>query len=162
MRTTTTQRTYRRRHWLVNPSLQYRFIGVMLLVLLILTVGALGSVYLALWTTLRTFDLVREPLAVSQLTTVGLMVTFELLILAPVVVWIGIRLTHRVAGPLVRITAALQQLSSGDFNVYLKLRKGDSLVELAEAINHLAASLRGDGQHRMGRSSHPSLRSRLS
>ena len=136
------QRPYQRRRWLVNPPFQYQFIGIMLLVLLLLTVGALGGVYLALWLTLRTFELTNEPLAVSQMTTVGLMVTLELLLLAPVVVWIGVRLTHKVVGPLVRINAALQQMSHGDFNVHLKLRKGDSLVELADAINQLAASLR--------------------
>ena len=137
-----THHPYQRRHWVVNPSFQYRFIGIMLLVLLLMTVGALASVYFALWTTLRTFELAREPLAVAQLTTVGLMVTLELLLLAPVVVWIGVRLTHKVAGPLVRITAALQQMARGDFHISLKLRKGDSLVELAEAINSLSETLR--------------------
>ena len=142
MNASTAQRSYRRRRWVVNPPLQYRFIGIMLLVLLILTVGALASVYLALWMTLRTFEVANQPLAVAQLTTVGLMVTLELLLLAPIVVWIGIRLTHKVAGPLVRITAALQQLARGDFNVHLTLRRGDSLVELADAINALAATMR--------------------
>ena len=131
-----------RRHWLVNPPLQYQFVGVMLLVLLLLTVGALGSVYLALWLTLHTFDFGRDPIAVAQLSTVGLMVTLELLLLAPVVVWIGIRLTHRVAGPLIRINAAVQQMARGDFQIQLKLREGDSLVDLADAINLLASSLR--------------------
>lgn len=114
----------------------------MLLVLLLMTVAALGSVYLALWMTMRTFDVMSEPLAVAELTTVGLMVTMELLLLAPVVIWVGIRLTHKVAGPLVRIHAAVQQLAHGDYNVHLTLRKGDSLIDLADAVNHLAETLR--------------------
>ncbi len=142
MRAATARRVYQRRHWLVNPSLQYRFIGVMLLLLLLLSIGALTSVYLALWMTLHTYGLSHDPLVVAQFTTVGLMVTLELLLIAPIVIWIGIRLTHKVAGPLVRISAALQQMAEGDFNVHLKLREGDSLVELAEAINVLAVSLR--------------------
>ena len=142
MRTSATQRSYRRRRWIVNPPLQYRFIGVMLIVLFVMTVGALGSVYIALWMTLRTFDMSHEPLAVAQLTTAGLLATLELLLLAPVVIWIGIRLTHKVAGPLVRIDTALKQLASGDFNVHLTLRKGDALIELADAINTVATSLR--------------------
>ena len=142
MSTSRTPRAYRRRQWIVNPTFQYRFIGILLLLLLSLTAGALVSVYVALWVTLRTFDLVNQPLAVAQLSTVGLLVTVELLIFAPVLVWIGVRLTHKVAGPLVRINAAVQQMAQGDFNIHLTLRKGDSLVELAEAINTLAASLR--------------------
>lgn len=131
-----------RRHWLVNPPLQYQFVGMMLLVLLLLTIGSLGSVYVALWITMHTFQLAQDPVAVAQMSTVGLLVTLELLVLAPVVVWVGIRMTHRVAGPLVRINAGLQQLARGDFNVHLKLRDGDALGEVADAVNLLASSLR--------------------
>ncbi len=145
MRTSHVRGTYKRRRLIVNPVFQYRFVGVMLLVLLLLTAGALASVYLALWVTLRTFDVAQEPLAVAQLSTVGLLVTVQLLVLAPAVIWIGIRLTHKVVGPLARINAALQQMARGDFNVRLKLRKGDSLIEVADAINALAEALRSRG-----------------
>jgi len=114
----------------------------MLLMLAVLSAGALASVYLALWVTLQTFQVAHEPRAVALLATAGLFVTIELLLLLPVVIWIGVRLTHRVAGPLVRINAALQQLAQGNLDVHVTLRKGDSLVELAGAINTLAASLR--------------------
>ncbi|MBI4343359.1 MAG: HAMP domain-containing protein [Candidatus Omnitrophica bacterium] len=133
---------FQRRRYLVNPSLQYRFIGVLLLLLLLLTAGALGSVYLALWITLRTYHLADNPVAIAQLAGVGLLVTLQLLLIAPVVVWLGVRLTHKVAGPLVRIQAAIQQMTQGDYQVNIKLRKGDSLVELAESLNTLASTLR--------------------
>ena len=136
------RRPYRRRQWIVNPALQYRFIWTMLWLLLLLTAGALASVYLALWWTLRTFELLNEPVAVAQLTTVALLITVEVLLLMPVVVWIGVRLTHRVAGPLVRIMAALDRMTHGDFNVRITLRRGDSMVEVADAVNTLADSLR--------------------
>lgn len=138
-------RTYRRRQWVVNPSYQYRLVGILLFVLFLMTAGALLSVYVALWLTLHAFGLTHDALAVSLLSTAGLVTTFELLLVAPVIVWVGLRLTHRVAGPLIRINAALQQMAHGDFNVDLKLRKGDSLVEIAEAVNALAASLRARG-----------------
>ena len=133
---------YQRTQWLVNPPLQYQFIGILLLVLLILTIGALASVYFALWLTLKTYGMTDNPVAVAQLTTVGLLVTLELLILAPFVIWLGLRMTHRIAGPLVRILAGLQQMSLGNFDQRMTLRKGDSLVELADAVNTLAENLR--------------------
>jgi len=136
------QPPYRRRRYLVNPPFQYRMVGVMLLLLLLQAVAALTSVYLALWVTLRTFGQTHEPLAVAQLSTVGILVTLEMLLLSAFVIWVGIRLTHKVAGPMVRINAALQQMAQGNFDIHIKLRKGDALVELAEAINHLADSLR--------------------
>lgn len=142
MSTIAAWRDSRRRRWLVDPPFQYRFIGVMLTLLLLLGAGALGSVYLALWVTLRTFGASHEPLAVAQMTMVGLLVTFELLLIAPLVILVGLRLTHRVVGPLVRISRAVRQMAEGDFAVHLKLRRGDALVELADAVNALAASLR--------------------
>lgn len=132
----------KRRQYLVNPPLQYHFIGILLVSLLLMTVGALGSVYFALWFTMSTYGLADDPAVLAQLTTVGLVVTFELLIFAPLVVWLGLRMTHRVAGPLVRITASLQQMAAGNYQQHLTLRKGDSLQDLAELINQLAATLR--------------------
>lgn len=133
---------HQRRQLLVNPPLQYQFIGILLMVLLLLTIGALAAVYFALWFTLQTYGMAGDPLAVAQLTTVGLMVTFELLLFAPFVVWLGLRMTHRIAGPLVRIMGAVQQMSLGNYDQRISLRKGDSLTELADAINTLAEGLR--------------------
>ena len=133
---------HQRRQWLVNPPLQYQFIGILLLVLLVLTVGALASVYFALWLTLKTFGMSDNTLAIAQMTTVGLLVTLELFVLAPFVIWLGLRMTHRIAGPLVRILAALQQMSLGNFNQHITLRKNDSLIELADAVNRLGEALR--------------------
>lgn len=134
--------SYKRQQWLVNPPMQYQFIGVLLLVMLLLTIGALASVYFALWITLKTFGLSDNPLAVAQLTTVGLLVTLELLILAPFAIWLGLRMTHRIAGPLVRILAVLQQMTLGNYEQRITLRKGDSMVELADAVNRLGEHLR--------------------
>ncbi len=141
MASTSAARKHQRRQLLVNPPLQYQFIGVLLVVLLLLTIGALASVYFALWFTLRTYGLSEDPVAIAQLTTVGLVVTFELLTFAPFVVWLGLRMTHKVAGPLVRIMATLRDMTAGHFNQRITLRKGDSLTELASAINLLADTL---------------------
>jgi len=135
-------RPYRRRRLLVDRSLQFRFVRVLLLVLCFLTVAALAGVYLALQATLRTFELSHDPVAVSLFSTVGLFVAMELLVISPLVAWIGILLTHKVAGPLVRIHAAVAQMTQGNYDVHLKLRKGDALEDLAQAINRLASSLR--------------------
>lgn len=135
-------RLYRRSQLIVDRSFQFRFVGVMLAALCVLTMAALAGVYFALWLTLYTFELLRDPVAVSLFTTVGLLVALEFLVIAPFVAWFGIVLTHKVAGPLVRIHAALSQMSEGKFDVHITLRKGDALMDLAEAVNRLAACLR--------------------
>ncbi len=137
----TSGRPYRRRIWVVNPALQYRFTGILLAAIVVMWAGALASVYLAIWITLRTFDIPSNSSAVTQLGLVGIIVTVELLLIAPIVTWVGIRWTHRVAGPLVRIKWALEQMVQGRFDLHITLRKGDALVDVADAINRLAASL---------------------
>ena len=135
-------RSYRRRQLLVNRPLQYRFIGAILLILLALSGIGLVTVYVTLWTTLKTFGLTHDAVAVALFTTVGWSLALELLIIAPFVIWMGVVLTHKVAGPLVRIQAALVRMTNGNYDVQLHLRKLDALKELAEGINRLAASLR--------------------
>ena len=137
-----TARPYRRRQLIVNRPLQYRFIGAMLLILLALSGIALATVSLTLWVTLQTFGQAHDPVAVALLTTVGWSLALELLVVAPFVIWMGVVLTHKVAGPLVRIQAALVRMTNGNYDVNLRLRKADALVELAEGLNRLAASLR--------------------
>lgn len=134
--------SYRRQRWLVNRPLQLRFVKAMVLVLCVTAAAAVAAVYLAVWVTLSSFELSHDPLIVSLFNTVCWMIVLELLLVTPLVVWFGVRLTHKVAGPLVRIDAALHRLARGDFNVHLTLRRGDSLVELADAINALAATMR--------------------
>ena len=135
-------RSYRRRQLIVNRPLQYRFIGAMLVILLVLSGIGLASVYVTLWTTLQAFGLEHDAVTVALFTTVGWSLALEFLIVAPFVIWMGVLLTHKVAGPLVRIQAALTRMTNGNYDVHLQLRKLDALKELAEGINRLAASLR--------------------
>lgn len=137
-----TPRPYRRRQLIVNRPLQFRFVGAVLLFFIILTVVSIVGIYLALWGTLYAFQLLEDPLTVALFTTVGWVVMLELLLLAPLVIWMGILITHKVAGPLVRIHAILTQMAAGKFDVHVTLRKGDALIELAEDINRLADFLR--------------------
>jgi len=136
-------RTFRRRQWIVNRPLQYRFVGLLLIFFGLLTFVTLLAMGVAIWTTLYTFNLLRDPVIISLYTTTAWILAFELVLMSPVVIWLGIRLSHTVAGPLVRIDAALAKMARGDFDVRISLRKGDALIELAEAVNRLAESLRG-------------------
>ncbi len=135
-------RTYRRRQFLVNRPLQLRFVGIILAMLVVLTVVALSTIYLTLWVTMSTFGLQDDPVTVALFTTFGWSLALELLITAPFVIWAGILLTHKVAGPLLRVHVALAKMTQGDYSVNIKLRHGDALVDLADAVNELARSLR--------------------
>lgn len=139
-------RTNRRRQWLVDPPLQTRFTRTLILIVCALAVAALVGLYLSLAVIVATFDLQRDEVIVQLFRNVGLLTAMELLVCLPVLiwllVWVGIRWTHSIAGPLVRINRALRDISRGNFDTQISLRKGDSLTELAESVNELAAFLR--------------------
>jgi regulator of protease activity HflC (stomatin/prohibitin superfamily) len=60
----------------------------------------------------------------------------------PIVLRDMVRLTHQVAGPLVRFRNTLQQLAQGQNVEQVKLREGDLLTEFQDSFNQFLASER--------------------
>jgi len=55
---------------------------------------------------------------------------------------ISVLISHKVAGPLFRLKKSLIQVTQGDLDVVIKLRKWDDLKDLAEHMNTLIEELR--------------------
>jgi hypothetical protein len=53
----------------------------------------------------------------------------------PLILWDMVKMTHRVAGPLVRFTNSLKQLERGEKVKEIRLRDGDLLCEFQDAFN---------------------------
>jgi hypothetical protein len=58
----------------------------------------------------------------------------------PIILWDMVRVTHRVAGPLVRFQGALRELAKGKRIDRIRLRKGDLLGEFQEVFNQFLES----------------------
>lgn len=58
------------------------------------------------------------------------------------VVYVQILRSHHVAGPALRLRRILQRLGDGDLSVHMRLREGDDLQEVAEALGSAGAGLR--------------------
>lgn len=138
----TAARPYRRRRYLVDRPLQLRLVHALLGVLCVMALAAMAAVYCAIRVTLNAFELSGDALIVSLTNTIYWTIALQVLLMVPIVFWFGIRLTHAIAGPLVRIYAALDQLAHGHHDVQVTLRRGDQLTGLAAAVNRLAAALR--------------------
>jgi len=54
----------------------------------------------------------------------------------PVLLWDMIRMTHRIAGPLVRFQRALSEIAEGRPVDRVQIRKGDLLLEFQDEFNH--------------------------
>src|SRR5688500_9864061 len=60
-----------------------------------------------------------------------------MLAVAPVILWDLVKLTHRFAGPLIRLEAAVRQMVRGERVKPVTLRQRDMLFQFASAINEL-------------------------
>ena len=61
--------------------------------------------------------------------------------LFPIILWDMVKVTHRIAGPLVRFQHTLRDLTTGLRVKPIKLRKGDMLVELQDIFNEYITEL---------------------
>jgi methyl-accepting chemotaxis protein len=55
---------------------------------------------------------------------------------------VSIFITHKIAGPLYRLKKSISEITEGNLDVKIKLRKRDDLKDLAEHVNMLAEELR--------------------
>jgi methyl-accepting chemotaxis protein len=55
---------------------------------------------------------------------------------------LSIFITHKIAGPLYRLKKTISEITNGNLDVRVKLRKGDDLKDLAEHVNMLSEELR--------------------
>ena len=58
-------------------------------------------------------------------------------------IWSGIRLSHRIYGPMVPIMRLVGNLTEGKYDQRIRLRANDEFTDLATALNALAAKLEG-------------------
>ena len=135
---------FKRKTYLVSKRFQLKYVGQILL-LMFLT-AALCS-YVIYYTTMM---MMGEKLAnvypqgrlISIVKLVNLRIFVSILLVSPLVVMIGIFLSHRIAGPIFRIERFLENMAAGDFSARLVLRQKDELKSLAEGINGVNESIR--------------------
>lgn len=137
---------FTRKQYIVSPRFQYRYIGIILA--LMFATAALCS-YVVYYNSLV---LLGEKLAnvypqgrlVAILKTVNLRVLVSVILVSPVVVFLGVILSHRIAGPINRMERFLGAVGSGDLTQKITLRPKDELIPLADGINNLVDGLRAN------------------
>lgn len=73
-------------------------------------------------------------------------ILFIAALICPILLWDTLRVTHRIAGPVVRFKKALKQLSNGEKVAPIKLRDKDLMGELQDAFNEFLASREAGNQ----------------
>lgn len=130
-------RAQRRRTRIVDGAAQTRVVlGITVLPLAVLIVAALVMWFLSA----RLFDEAQEVAGV--LPSLGWLVMAQWVFVVStgaVVVMQAFDYSYRVIGPAYRISKALRALRAGEAVPQVKLRKGDELTMIADALNLLLA-----------------------
>ena len=74
-----------------------------------------------------------------------LLIAFDLIILLAlllIIYWVILFVSHRMGGPLYRISLLCEQLGKGHLDQRVSLRRGDQLQEVAQAFNQGLGGLR--------------------
>ena len=95
-------------------------------------------------------DYQNNPSAIQFVLTEQRSILIYLLILTFLVMsllfFMGIIITHRIAGPVMVIRKKMEDLCGENFSVRVRLRKGDEFRTLADTFNELAGHL--DNTHK--------------
>lgn len=131
--------------FLINRIFQIRFILKIVAVVLGSTALAAVAFYLlaegALSTTGLAMEQQGEDLRAVLLPAVALAALITFALVTVLAVAITVRETHRLAGPLHRFEQNIRLMAEGRFGAETRLRQGDELRGLADAINALSRSV---------------------
>ncbi len=123
-----------RRHYYIQPSLQHAFT-------LLYSFLSTTEVFV-----FGLFILVFEKLSLDLETDLLIYWKFSIFLLIIISIsafnfWVGVRLSHRIAGPMVQIHRALHHAISGNYETRVQMRSSDYLHEIGDDLNILLQKL---------------------
>lgn len=136
---------FRRTRYFVSAKYQLKYIGTILLFMFLAVGMCTLTVY---YTGISIFaeklsNVYPQARVVPLLNMINYRILANILLLIPVVAFIGTFLSHKIAGPVYRLEKYLGDMTAGMLTSHVKLRKGDEFTGLANKINELTDSLRG-------------------
>jgi methyl-accepting chemotaxis protein len=135
---------HRRTQYLVARKLQFKYIGLILLLMFLATLMSTWVVYYSIMVLMgeKLASVYPQGRLVQIVNTVNFRILLSFFLITPLVGAIGLFLSHQIAGPILRIERFLNNVASGDISTLLTLRRNDELINLADGINNVVESLR--------------------
>ncbi|HPG59834.1 MAG TPA: HAMP domain-containing protein [Candidatus Wallbacteria bacterium] len=131
---------FKRRIFLIKRGLQFRYMGVIFVAMLLVAMIVGWTVYFSIWKdisdpTKKHDELVEvfvqgNQVLIARMTFIAVMICF-----------LSVFVSHKIAGPVYRLEESAKIIASGDFSRRIKLRQGDELQDLADAFNTMTESL---------------------
>lgn len=139
-----TTKFFRRRKFIINKNLQYRFLIISISYIFIFFIFTIFSLFVPLIIKLNEVDITSEAAlqAANQLLYLHTNFWPALLLFIVIIVLHSIRTSHRIAGPLYRINIIFESIKKGNLPKPTHLRKGDLLVADFESANQMLNIIR--------------------
>ena len=136
---------FRRRKYLINIGLQFRYIGIVFALALLASLVTGYTVFATGWTLLggKLASVYPQGRLMYVFRATNLALIRNLLFVSPFVFILGLLFSHQIAGPVYRIEKSIDEISKGNLALQVKLRKGDELWSLADMINTMTEAMRG-------------------
>jgi len=140
------EQKYKRKILLIDRKFQYKYVFVLLSLLLISVFMVAFTTFYVIWNqVIDEFFFVPE--AAKKLSHIFVSTTWMVaaasVILGVLSAMAGIFLSHKIAGPIYRVKKVAEQLKTGDLSAVVRFRKGDDLQELADTLNDMIAGIKG-------------------
>ena len=140
-----TKQDQRRRSYIVNKPLQYRFLAIILIYCL--TIVLFLAVFLFVPDIIRMNDkslsLEARAGAANKILTLHARVWPAVIAIICVAAFHSFRSFHRLIGPLHRFRSVFQQVGSGDMSFTVKIREKDYLHQEEAALNEMLVMVAG-------------------
>ncbi|MBN1794756.1 MAG: methyl-accepting chemotaxis protein [Candidatus Omnitrophica bacterium] len=138
------QNAFKRRRYLVKRSLQIKYVALVLFFAFLVAFLTGYTIFQTSWTFLgeKLAQVYPQGQLIDILKTTNAIVLFNLALLTPIIIIFSLIFSHRIAGPLYRLERVLWEVSKGNFNVKMYLRRKDELKDIAEIVNVTTENLK--------------------
>jgi len=130
----------RRKKYLVNGPVQFRYLGFVAIPLVVLLAGLYYLIYYSVFNEM----LIPEAVAATLLPAMK-KVNMFLLIAGPIALFFIFRralvYSNRIYGPIPRIEREIEKVLAGDYSVRIKARDNDDLKEFIDKVNLLVEKI---------------------
>ncbi len=143
-------RKIKRRQYFIKAKFQIKYIAYILSFLYAGAIIAGYTVYWTIWSILgeKLANVYPQGRLLHIFHQANWTLFLRLLLITPVFVIIGTLLSHRIAGPVFRISRVIDELKQGEFGHVLRLRKHDELKGLAAKVDTLRVKMKENTRER--------------
>ncbi len=139
-----TKPVFKRRTFLVKKGMQFRYIGIVFALALIVSIVTGYTVFATIWSFLgeKLSSVYPQGRVVYMYKVVNMTLMRNFFLLSPFIFILTLLFSHRIAGPIYRIEKSLGEVAKGNLALKIRLRKGDELQDLAAVINSTIENLK--------------------